>query len=364
MRKRVEILLRKLLSESVIEKLRPIRDLIWYRDWRKESFKSFGNQNPDITFYVIRLDQSTWGRSGFFSQYFMVLRYILIAELKGMIPIVDMANYKTLFNEDSPINGTNNSWEYYFKQPTDYILAEVYKSKNVILTGRYPPDENTILNKSNLEAGQERILALSSEGYIPPSDQHIALYYELISKFIRLNATTQALIFDRVKSILNNKKTLGIHVRGSSFRKGILGHPVAIEPLEYITEAKSILSKYRFEQIFLATDEANTVKQFQDAFGNMVVCYDDITRLKSDSNFDDLCELTIGMRDSRAKHRYLMGLEVLTDVYTLSECHGLIAGSSNVSFAAVYINGGRYEYKHFIYKGIYGIDVPHIGGSR
>lgn len=98
--------------------------------------QTFGDENPDKTFYVIWLER---GGSGFFSNVFSVLCHISIAERLGMTPVVDFQNYKTLYNETVQINNTSNAWEYYFQPVSDVQLSDVYRSKNVFFSsGRYP----------------------------------------------------------------------------------------------------------------------------------------------------------------------------------------------------------------------------------
>ena len=55
-------------------------------------------------------------------------------EIVGAIPIVDMYNFPTIYNEKEKILNTYNSWEYFFEQLSNYSLEEVYQSKNVIIT--------------------------------------------------------------------------------------------------------------------------------------------------------------------------------------------------------------------------------------
>ena len=81
-----------------------------------EQKKSFGNKNPDKPFFVIRLYPPA---AGFLADYNYVLGYMKYAYDNGWIPVVDMQNYQTLYNEDHPIHGTTNVWEYFFEQPLD-----------------------------------------------------------------------------------------------------------------------------------------------------------------------------------------------------------------------------------------------------
>lgn len=60
--------------------------------------KSFGEQNPDKYFYVIR----GFG-SGMFSNLQYVLACIRQSEMLGMIPVVDFENFRNAYTEPYPI---------------------------------------------------------------------------------------------------------------------------------------------------------------------------------------------------------------------------------------------------------------------
>ena len=89
-----------------------------------------GELNPDKVFYVIKRYPGT----GLFSNLAYVINHIQIANRMGFIPIVDMHNFPTVYNEKKKIFGTHNAWEYYFEQLSNFTLEEVYKSKNIIMT--------------------------------------------------------------------------------------------------------------------------------------------------------------------------------------------------------------------------------------
>ena len=94
------------------------------------NFKTFGNLNENKIFYVIKRSPGT----GLFSNVTFVLNHLKICEKNNFIPIIDMENFKTIYNELGKIKNTYNSWEYYFQKISDYSLNDVYKSKNVIIT--------------------------------------------------------------------------------------------------------------------------------------------------------------------------------------------------------------------------------------
>ena len=303
---------------------------------RNFQFRTYGPLNKDKALYYIKIDTS----AGLMAFYFRTAKMLTVASFFGFVPVIEWKSL--LYQRDNYINDGDNIFDYYFEPICGISAADAVQSYNVALADY----SHSIIPESR-----------GPINYIP-SNERDALYAKAVNKFITLNSATQAHVSGKINNILEGKKTLGIHVRGGSFKDNLLGHPVAIDPTEHIAEAKKAISEYGFERIFLATDEEETVATFKKVFGSMVVSYDDVTRTAGD-NFD-LPHLALSMRGSRPDHGYLMGLEVVTDVYTLAACQGLIAGMSNVPLAAVYANGDNYELKHFISKGIAGDGTPGI----
>ena len=88
-----------------------------------DKFVSFGKLHKNKIFYIIRRSPG----AGLFSNVIYVLNQIKIAELNNFIPIIDMQNFTTIYNEK--INGTFNAWEYYFEKINKYTLDEFINPK-------------------------------------------------------------------------------------------------------------------------------------------------------------------------------------------------------------------------------------------
>ena len=58
-------------------------------------FCCFGEKNKNKFFYVIKRTPG----SGFFSNFVYVLNHLRISELFNLIPVIDMKNYKTIYND-------------------------------------------------------------------------------------------------------------------------------------------------------------------------------------------------------------------------------------------------------------------------
>ena len=92
-----------------------------------------------------------------------------------------------------------------------------------------------------------------------------------------------------------------------------------------------MMSQYKLDGIFLATDDQEILEQYILHFGDKVEYFNDVIRGNSD--------VSIAFEETNRKyHHYNLGKEVLRDVYLLSKCECLLSGKSRVSFFANIFN--------------------------
>jgi hypothetical protein len=287
-----------------------------------EKRKSFGEANPEIIFYVIRRRPPGWG---YFSNLFHVAQGLLYAEEKGYVPIVDMENYwMAELNSLKKINGTYNSWCYFFQQVSNYTLEEVYSSKNVILS-----NGSTIL-------GRDHWLTMRKNQFILDREK-LARIKKLFSSHLFINAPT-------LKFIENEKKirkwepssTLGIFIRGTNYYENLPFLAESIPSLDFfINETKSILFENKnIDKIFICTEDYRVYLRLKKEFED----YIDIpsVRFKTDLNLDEWIKSQEQLTHDGG---ILMGfdrtLEYLTEVLLLGECKYFIGTPSNASAFAL-----------------------------
>lgn len=287
--------------------------------------KSFGNANPDKNFYVIWRKS---GKAGFFSNIFYVCAHLEIAEKNGFIPVVDMENYPVFYNEKIMINNTKNSWEYYFEQPADYSLDEVYSSKNVYLCDG--------------EVKMAIYQHFKDFGYAN----------KLIRKYIRVRPD----ILNSVEDFSNKffqGTVLGIQFRGQEMKIA----PEHVTPptvAQMVETTKQMIRKHNINKVFLVTEDKGYLAIFQKEFGDILI-YTDAFRTYEGVNAYHLDP------QPRELHNYKLGLEVLKDMFLLSRTNYLLASGnqglaygSNVSYMAQIFNFDNNHYKNveLIYNGI------------
>ena len=259
-----------------------------------ERVRSFGEANPDVTFYVIWRDSLG---SGFFSNFTQVLAHIRRAEELGMVPVVDFENFRTLYNVDEPIDGTRNAWEYYFAPVSPYSLDEVYRSSRVCFcSGDHP------------------------QGYTFASN---AEYREFLAKHIRQTAP----VAERIAAYsgeFSGGDVLGIHFRGKEINTAPR-HAFGPTTEQVIRHADRLLESCDLNRIFLVTEESRYVEALTRRYGRRLFCTDAFRAAKV-NNYN---------LNPRPLHRYLLGLEVLADAELLSRSAAILCSSTGVAHHAV-----------------------------
>lgn len=271
--------------------------------------ESYGQKKSENAVYFIDMDAS---HSGFFADHNRLLALLYFADLYGMKPVVKYHS-EYCYAEDHPVNGTNNPFEYYFKQPSDVTLESIKEYQMVV---RCRKENSYLINQ----------LCEDANGY-RRSDKYLDEMARITAKYIHLNDIVSANIFSDIKQLLADEKVLGVHVRGTDFKQNYNGHPVSVGISEYLAEASKVFQEENYGRIFLATDDSEAVEMFKAKFEEKVVFYQNVTR--SGGN-----ETVMHSAITRENHHYLLGLEVLRDMYTLAACDGLVAGLSQVSYAA------------------------------
>jgi len=294
---------------KVFVEVAPYKSFIDIKNLPSGYYKSFGTKNPDKVFYVIWLDHRG---SGFFSNVSSVVCHLKIAKDNGMIPVIDFQNFPTLYNEKEEINGTTNSWEYYFRPVSKYSLKEVYQSKNVFFaSGKYPQGMSYCITEN-------------------PG------LYRIYSKYIALQKDVVKKIDEYCRQIGFQDKILGIHFRGQE-QKYATGHSFPPTEAQMFRYTDEIIQKYGIVKIFLVTEDQDYLNLFVKKYGDKVF-YTDMFRTHKVNAYK---------LHPRNHHMYLLGKEVLVDAVLLSKCTGLLCGDSNVSEMARFLNNKKYK---FIYK--------------
>lgn len=262
---------------------------------------------------------------GFFAEFRTTMNCLSFAERFHFTPYV-FYNKDFCYAEAALVNGTENPFEYYFEQPADLKYSEVMSARNVVYAPKFHGDVAEELNKNCFSYAV--------------SDEYINHMAEIMEKYIRFNATTEKYLEQNISEILGDYKVLGIHYRGTDFKQNYNHHPVAVTLEKQIAKVKEVMESGEYDKIFLATDDVSAIKQYSQAFGDQIVFYQDVCRSEDSQS-------VAFSKSEREQHHYLLGLEVLRDMYTLANCKGLVSGMSQVSNMARIMKRAMHEqYTH------------------
>lgn len=317
-----------MLPKSWIKKFYQVYNCVRYPDMREQK-KSFGKENPDKTFYIIR--PRTDCVEGLMSLLLNVLKQVSYAEMKGYIPVVDFENYRTQYSDDTCEE--KNVWLRYFKQVSNYSLTEVYHSKNVVLSG---------LNA-----------LMSASDYLDQKmdDESLRKARAFVAKYIRFSEDVEAKVKEET-ACFDPEQTLGLYLRGTDYIKlKPAGHPVQPMPEQAIEIADQKLEVHCLKKVFLVTEDAEIYQEIKAHYQErlIIVSYDQFV-----SGYDGQRFLSKSgaQLNQLADDAYTRGLNYLCKVILLSRCKCFVGGNTCGSWAANCFGNGDTD-RYIFDLGIY-----------
>ena len=300
--------------------------------WQERERKcSFGKQNPDHIFYVIRgINHLSKYYDGvplnLLAIYSYVLSHLLYASERGWLPIIDQTKDPVNNKEAYPIHGTSNPWEYFWCQPIPYTLDEIYQSRKVILSKRkwYEP--------GNLQ-------------YSVAAHQNKEIIQNLfnLSQSIPLNEYTKDYIAQWKEKLFTKRgRILGITLRrGGHCRRDVYHaphHPIQPTPEELGEIVKQRIEEWGMDTVFLATEEELYIEFFSKIFKQKLIWlprlrYHDWKIYEKDKN-----------PLYQPNQRYQTTLDYLTEMELLAACNGLIGSITSGLRYAIIQNNMTYEH--------------------
>lgn len=259
-------------------------------------------------FYIIQRSPG----AGLFSNFIFVLNHLKIANSCGYIPVVDMENFPTIYNENQKIDNTNNSWNYYFDYNQSNIkITQIYKHyKYIITSNRFSKFFTHNIDNSEYRKYFNKYFRIKKK------------YYDFVNFFAKKNF---------------NKKTLAVHLRGTSYKTSA-NHPFPTTNEQTINLIEKIMAKNNYSNIFLCTEDLNYLDIIKKKFKNKVIYLENVYRSYNDDAFKIYPEKL---------HRYKLGKNILIESLLISKCDGFLYTNTNVSEFVKFLDKGK-KIKYFL----------------
>ena len=178
-------------------------------------------------------------------------------------------------------------------------------------------------------------------------------WWKATHAFVRLNEAAKQYIDEECSAILrDSERVIGVVCRGTDYL--ILKphrHPVQPEVDDVIHLCRKWLRKYGYDKIYLATEDEKIYQKFEAAFPGQILTnkrsyYD---KAMEKNGFREITQVHF----DRENDDYYKGLEYLSSLYILSNCHALAGGNCGASQMVTYLSNGKYERTHIFDKGLY-----------
>lgn len=242
--------------------------------------------------YVI----GAWPSGGLGACLNAVLQHLLYCEQNNKTPVIYWGQDSTYYCEDG-FNDSYNVWEYYFEPISDLKYEQGdsinnFCSKPPIIFAYYNCEVNAVIAGS------------------------------LFKKYVKIKPSIQKKIDDFYNLYMKNKKTIGIHIRGTD--KFTEEKP--IDPERMATEALKYADKDT--QFLIASDERKIIDDLTNFLGEERVIYYDCMRSLNNK------PLHYRSYPCFAQN----GEDVLVEMALLSKCDFFLRTLSSVSAVVLYFN--------------------------
>ncbi|MDZ4124033.1 MAG: hypothetical protein U1E02_07635 [Hydrogenophaga sp.] len=245
-------------------------------------------------------------KGGFGNIFLGALHHLAWCDEQGYVPVVYWDN-AFLFYQPGGYNGSRNAWEYYFEP----VSSESYVPGDYIHR-RFTPDRyrfglGSIFNRADREAGKK-----------------------IIDKYVHIVPSIQKKIEDFYVASMQNKKTIGIHLRGTDKYVEV----PALNPALIFKEANKQARLLGVKQFFIATDEYRLLELAKKELEGTVIYYD--CRRSGDGH-------TLQYSGSWPQpkswvHDASLGEEFLIEFMLISKCFLFIHTDSNAAMLPFFFN--------------------------
>lgn len=308
-----------------IQKIKLINEPYTKWKWRERKV-SYGNENPEKTFFVIRRASC---KVGLFSSVMTNMGLVDYAVKKGYIPVIDMQNTSNTYLEPEQV-GKMNAWDFYFNQPMGYGLEDIAASKNIVLS-------NGLITEKN-DYPDMRIV----------DDEKLLLRWrEVFGKYFSINDMLIEEFQKEKQKLFGENRVLGVLARGTDYiNLKPKNHPIQPTAIQIAGKAAEVMEQYQCTYIFLATEDQSIFHAVKEQFGDKLLAME-TTRYTTSGN-QNINDMSSG----READRYLKGKEYLLSVWLLSQCNCLVAGNVGGTHGALLMSPG-YEYSYVFDLGLY-----------
>lgn len=281
-------------------------------------------KNQDTTNYWVIVRRVNGKNNGIYSYLQYFLPYIEKIADMGASMVIDMQHYANVYVEKE----MENAWEYFFCQPYNKNLDEICGHSNMLFSDYLPG------------------IAKIDTGKVYKNDiSEVKHWNAIYRRFIHLNKEMEQLVeteYQKLRAQINGKKILGVKFRGTDYRPENIpyGHAFqysAEEMLKEVIRVKKDLGE-EYEYIYLAVEEEEALKLFQNELGDKVIFYN--CQL---INSYDIADGSAAVVQGKLVGKRRAGIDYIVTIELLSRCDSLMCSANSGALMSIIMNGGKFE---------------------
>lgn len=211
--------------------------------------------------------------------------------------------------QSDPLRRTN-PWDFYFEPVSELRIDPDCRDRVLLASGKAFP------------SGYPRKMLIS----------HVQSLRDIAATAIQPAADIAPELKLIQAEILDGHCVLGVHIRGQE-QKTMPYHPLSPNLAQIYTAIDMALARHPFTRIFIASEDQDYVDAVLRRYPKVAVAM---------PHFRTRSPINAYRIHPRARHKYLLGKEILIDAFILSACHGLVSSTSNVTEFARAHNNGHY----------------------
>lgn len=288
----------------------------------------------NVTYYVISLKNP---RVGIIGYIVYILPHIAYSVAKGYIPVIDMKNYPSIYQEKD-----ENAWETFFEQPMNKHLEDIKNGRVIYcpnsLWYRWGPSSCPMMK-----------------------DDELKMWGRLFQQYVRYNEKTEKYLGSERVVVSAPTKTLGALYRGTDYTKGqAFGHPIQPSMKSFADKVEELMLKHGYEFVYLASEEKAIVDYVNQRLPGKVltnkrVYYDEAKNVDYTNYNVDHIGLS-GAVFERDNNKYLIGIEYISSMNLVACCDSFVAGACGGTTGVLVMNNLKFRNKHIFNLGKYGYD--------
>lgn len=242
----------------------------------------------------------------------------------GFIPILDFESYSNAINGFVNDSSKGNPWEYFFNQPFGYNYSDVKRNARNLKyiecdTYLFRPNDTIFLNQQSMKYWH-----MIASQYIPIKNEIIKESNDIMKKIFK-----------------GSRNVLGVLLRGTDYTARKPGsHPIPPKNEDAIRDTKLMDDKYKYDWVFLATEDDNIREEFIKGVGAKVKFL--LNKDKINYNYSSQNFLVYNIDFKRIIEFNKL---YLLNIIILSKCLDLLAANTSGTIGIFILTEGFRNYK-------------------